>query len=384
MSKFLILAVITIFISCGINSNKENKIRATRTYYIELPYIKTKSAAAFSSVDLVYDKKSNKPILAYLLKADSQFYYVDVFSKKIIKKINFKSMAKKLGLNAYFSPFYIGLDSILILSENDKNIYLIHNNKIEFQTSVYANEYSPQNYEPLSLSQFNILYSNNCIYVVTTYNDMVLNNMQNIKKYFNRLPELGISITNKQYFRLGKFPSNYLTNFYYDCYPIRCINNHNELVYSFRNNDTLFVYNKQKLVKFVSAKSKYDNAPHATMPIDAVDKISKVKEYNLAAARYEKIVYDPFKNCYYRVFKPSQNFLNEQNQIKQKKELNWVLMVLDSNLNVQAEHLFTKGEYNYKWMLPTQNGLLVSSTCESCQNRDLLKFTLLQTHESQP
>lgn|GEM_PF-2804388 len=382
MKTTLLLILSVILSSCTLNNNNTEQFEPLRTFHIQLPNIKSKSAASISSVDLVYNQKTNKPTLVYLYKPDSQFYYVDVFSKQIVKKVNFKNIAKSIGFNSFFSPCYVGLDSIFILSEKDKNIYLIKDNKIVWQTNVQASDLGEVNYEPLSLSQFNLLYNNGHIYVVTTYNDLAIDSKENIHEYFSRMPELGISTQNNQRFRLGKFPSNYLNNFYYDLYPIRCINNKNEIIYSFKNNDTLFVYNKEKLIKRIAAKSKYDLSIQEGMPIENVIKTSIVKKYNVECARYEKIIYDPFRDCYYRVFKPKQSQLNEKGELKKNTELKWSLIVLDANFKNLSEQLFINGDYNCKWLLPTKEGLLISNYCESCQERDLLKFTLLKANET--
>ena len=381
--KYFITLVIFFNISSCINKSKHNSdINVLGRYFVSLPTIKNKSIANISSVDLVYDEDTERPVLTYLNKLDSQICYVDIISKKKIKILNLKNVSREIGINSYFAPCYIGLDSVLILSEKNKKIYFLHDTNIIATVSLkHGNSLIEPNFEPLSLSQFNLLYTNNRIYIVTTYNDIILNNSTNIQDYFSRLPELGINLSNNSKFRLGKFPTNYCNNFYYDFYPIRCLNNHNQMVYSFRYNDSLFIYNDSVLTRSISCKSQYDNSPYEAMDVEKVDQISYVKKFTIESSRYEKIIYDKFRDCYYRVYKLKQNYVNDDRNIKKNSEIVWSLMILNKDFKVIQEKLFTKGDYNYKWIIPTKAGLFISNYCEDCQKNDLLKFTMLNIDE---
>jgi hypothetical protein len=161
----------------------------------------------------------------------------------------------------------------------------------------------------------------------------------------------------------------------------RVPNNNKEIVYSFPMNDTLFVYSHDGILKRkVSAPSGYfgDFPPP---PIDerTENNSEKLTNYLLQLKRYVAILYDPFKDRYYRIVAHWQPLKNEEGVKNVNSDAPWSIIVLDSDLQILGEQKIEPYTYKFDGVVVTEKGLLVRNNYfHSKEDRDKISYTLFE------
>ncbi|MCW3102477.1 MAG: hypothetical protein JWO09_917 [Bacteroidetes bacterium] len=268
-------------------------------------------------------------------------------------------------------------DSIFIMLNERNTIYLIdRSGKIRSHWDVTQElennnkDYVLQDIQPMKLS-----YKNGNIYIQSIRNDVVLVTPENKKIYFNTPAEVTINITQapcKITNKTGYWPGIYKTGEgYQDFWPARCVNNKNELIYSFGINDSLFVYSNNKLTSVVEAKTQYKQNINP-YPSDSNAHLVFLKKYYTTETRYKFILFNPYKDQYYRVFSKGEEIVNEDGT----KIYPWSLMVLDSDFKVINETTFNSNEYNFFSILPVPEGILICRSKEQSDERNVLRYGL--------
>jgi len=379
LKKLFILVLLLGIFGCVANDYHKDYYHVLKEYFLNLPTIKSRSAKQLAGIDLYYDSITNETFLVYVFIPSKEIRFVSLTTKKIHKRIDISELESKKGISLHLMPNYHNFDSVFFFSDKFNELNLLNGNGEIIGTFSATNDSTMatgMNYGPISLSQLPLIYHDKKIYIITPYGDIFINDSESITKYFRRPAELIIDTKNNALSRTGFFPSNYVSSFYYDFYPLRCLNNNGELVYSFKYNDSLFVYKNDILLKKVYAGSKFSSSADP-MDISKVFEMSSVKKYNDEQPRYEKVIWDGFRNKYYRVFRHKQSQLNASGTIKKEKEVVWSLLIFDKQFKFIKEVVFNMHDFNYRWIVPTKEGLLISNICEGCQDLDLLKFTLI-------
>lgn len=144
-------------------------------------------------------------------------------------------------------------------------------------------------------------------------------------------------------------PNNVFTGF--------CLNtnNHDRLI-NFYNADKIYSVNENKFFNVESNHVKND--------ITLFD-IENQKEYSTEEEldalnddeAYVNLIYDPFENLYYRIFKYSTH--GSVGSVH-KMEANWSLIAFTPKFKVLGEVEFPASVYNFLQILPTEKGLLIS------------------------
>ena len=93
---------------------------------------------------------------------------------------------------------------------------------------------------------------------------------------------------------------------------------------------------------------------------------------------YGNIIYDKYRNVYYRVAYPEKDYDMAENFVElwQSGRGLFSIMILDENLNVIGETLLPENKYRSDLMLVLENGLYISTSHykNSDFNEDLLAF----------
>jgi hypothetical protein len=169
---------------------------------------------------------------------------------------------------------------------------------------------------------------------------------------------LGIDTVSTSY-ESGKYPSEFLNDYWFETNFSRAVNDSGYFVYSFGVNDTLFVYNFGSLIQTVKAKSKF---------IDEFDSFdgrreldSKyVEQYVVEQPRYLRIIFDPYAELYYRVILHASAYQNNDGTINTFGDKEWSVMVLDKSFSIQDEYLMEAKTFDFSSIIPTPHGVLVS------------------------
>jgi hypothetical protein len=164
-------------------------------------------------------------------------------------------------------------------------------------------------------------------------------------------------------------PSNPFTNF--------CLNSDNQdVLINFYNANQIFSVKEDEFFKVESNHAKGD--------ITLFD-IENQKEYSTEEEldalnddeAYVNLIYDPYQNLYYRIFKFSNN---QDESGTHKMEANWSLIAFTPAFKVLGEVEFPASVYNFLQMIPTEKGLLISkeSAWSKKNKEEIYEFDLVK------
>jgi len=117
----------------------------------------------------------------------------------------------------------------------------------------------------------------------------------------------------------------------------KCSFKGDSVIYSFSNEDYLVILNRKNLmVERINARSRFHEN---IIPLEkGVERNFDNKlSQNVTSFKYLAILYDKWKNCYYRVYNKSQSLMNKEGFFNTGLDLSYGVLVLDSNLSVIGE-----------------------------------------------
>jgi hypothetical protein len=121
------------------------------------------------------------------------------------------------------------------------------------------------------------------------------------------------------------------------------------------------------------------------MPVFQSDSPSElILQYNLASSRYGSLLYDSFRNVYYRFAFPTLPEVTEEDLRNLRTAPGpFVVMVFDENLNLLTEKLFEAGTYLPDNSFVGEKGLYLSiNHPDNPQNKeDQMVFELFELRD---
>ena len=161
----------------------------------------------------------------------------------------------------------------------------------------------------------------------------------------------------------------------------RVSNKNKEIVYSFPMNDTLFVYSRDGVLeRKISAPSIFfDGFPSPPIDKQTEDNPETLTKYVLQLQRYEAILYDPFRDRYYRIAAHWQPLKNNDGVKNVNSDAPWSIIVLDADLQILGEQKIEPHTYRFDGIMVTKEGLLVRNNYfHSKENRNKISYTLFE------
>jgi hypothetical protein len=333
---------------------------------------------------------SNVSNIAYFREGDAG--YITYINSKA-HSLNFRNIARdsiglRIGLHSLDSIqdteegiacFVHTRDSIFILLNERNTIYLINSTgKITARWFVNS-PLKNNNYEYIlqDIPSMRLHYKDHRIYIQAIRDDIVVNTPENRKIYFNTPPEVILDISSPSFNPVnatGCWPAIYRNGEgYEDFWPARCINNRNELVYSFAINDSLFIYKDNKISMIADARSMFPKhvSPY---PDDSSTHFAYLKKYNASESRYKLLLFNPYQDEYYRIFSRGVQDKDENGE----QTASWSCIVLDPAFHRVCEMGFGTADYNYFSILPVPEGVLICRTRYPEDGRNVLRFGLFQ------
>lgn len=106
-------------------------------------------------------------------------------------------------------------------------------------------------------------------------------------------------------------------------------------------------------------KSRFDKIPieKVNYPEDKKDVNNIKMKHYLLSPHYEPLFYNPYTNCYYRIFHPMMNEFNSEGLLHTAQDKKSVLMVLNSNFELMDEVFLPINQMMVLKLIPTQNGV---------------------------
>lgn len=205
---------------------------------------------------------------------------------------------------------------------------------------------SPITYAVHDLAYFPFLYHDHVFYF------QVVSSSNNWLQY--RIPYLvGLQESNNKYFKLR--PADYLKyevpNNPLDAF---CIGHLGQIIYSFTNHSQLIDYSSELMHSIGSRYSSTGNITFHEANSQTRDYERDFQSFQWDEA-YLNILYDPYQELYYRVFKHAGKDDHEH-----RHQADWSLIITDTDFNILKEVSFKGMEYDFHSLIPSKYGLLIS------------------------
>lgn len=336
-----------------------------------------------------YSLEKKDEILSFLIMEDVRMPQVSVFtfeekgknylsfqnlpeSEILIYSIESQDLAKRLCVNTEgdnsvpvgFGGYYIAdMNHIFIPSMYVSTIFVVDtmenvNQKIDYSKTKDSQQLIP--FIPSDKSQ--MAFVGNDLYIPQTMNlrlgdktiekspiKVVLDTIENtVEALPMRFPPL---INHKDFGTVGAFGAEY-----------SCCYNGDSFIYSFNADEDLYVTSSaHDKIEKKKAKSKYIN--EVTVFRSNEEDFQKMLKAQCEHASYGKILYDKYRDIYYR-FVYSSGEINDYSgdylDLFRSGRKSFSIMILDNQLNVVGETLFPAYTYNSNLSFVLENGLYIS------------------------
>ena len=265
-----------------------------------------------------------------------------------------KRSDKVLKLKEYFFETYFKTDdSIYQLKIGTKNLVLRNRN------GDILNTYNlDQNYTPIIFPPSNLKYRNNIFLLGNVSSTIGFGLKKDRLLYYRAVKPIllaKIIDTTSHCLEISDFPEKYKTSgdSYNDHLPSACIGKDDNICVSFGADDNLSLYHDSTLLLRKEVKSLYIDKFNPYPDAKLFDMLY-LKNYIADEPKYTNIIFDPFKNVYYRVVKHRHNSAGSASI-----EKTWSVIVIDTELNVLGEMKFS-GDYKYDVFIPTPIGVVTA------------------------
>lgn len=195
------------------------------------------------------------------------------------------------------------------------------------------------------------------------YPNFVINDENKLKAYYrtNRETIFNLAKGCIEQNNSGNYPPEIFDNSYYCSNPIRTINNSGEIIYSYPQSSKLYIYNyltgetKKKEIKskFFEKNSHFDRTQ--------IFNYNYISKYSTENSRYDKLVFSPFDNRYYRILTKKERYNNKDGTVTKPIDKGFVIQVLNENLDLEKEVEIPGKKLNFTDFLPIKGGLLFAS-----------------------
>jgi len=363
MKKYIIILILFIS-SCSIKENKTNLIVSK-----SIKFRIDSSMNFYSWQNQVKEIDNN----SFLFRRNSLNNEIVVYNisdtDNILKRIKFK----KEGVNSIprLNGFHFhNWDSIFVSTSYINTMYLSDSSGTIYNKVSALNQgqktMMTDNRNPFFFNK-NKIYSNSIPPFYGEYKDVFNNATLDAVFDFNLdMYETTPVMYPKEYLKDHSYWSVDQIMYYRTYNPKR-----QNIIYSFPISDSLLIYdlNNSKSLKKYSAKSQkikyvddYKNAENAFH-----------KTYKYTQAQYSSVIYDIYRDIYYRVaILPSDNIPEIKNK---RNRMNYFsrkfsIITLDSNFNIISEDIFSEGKFNLIDFFVDKEGLWISSNLPNLTDFD--------------
>ncbi len=168
----------------------------------------------------------------------------------------------------------------------------------------------------------------------------------------------------------------YSSNFNYDY-------NGKHFVFNFHSSHFLYTSSGDSLFEKKNAKSKYVSN-FVSYKANNIKSIEKRRKKFLNTAEYYNIIYDKYRNVYYRFVRFGVKITDNDDVMTMLKfPKQFAIMILDKDLNILGEQLMPKNTYNMNMYFVAPEGLYISTNHIKNPDfdEDYLKFELFELKE---
>lgn len=359
---------------------KRDLIRFTevKTVSVDIPELSTMSEKEIINQSKLCEIEDT--VFLYFLDWNyKEIIIINLYSNEI-DKVLIKDSDSLIVIDKKTDIKIINNDTIIVFSDTDQKIMLT-NSKGQLISVINLQSEFVKNNSIYFLSYFDRDFINNksSLYFNIAYTDLLLNSKESFIEYFSRplgavvnLRDTDISI-NKIFFPFNYREGNYYGSFDY----FSCFNNRDEMICSFGNNDSLFIYKNNNCLNQINAKG-VKNTCSDPVKIDNLSNLSYLREYIIVNSFYQKIIYDKYRNKYLRLFKQKSSFLNKEGNIRKNSELNWSIIILDEMMKIINEIDMDPSKYSMYRIYPFNDGIFIINSLDKCLQNHKIYYSIYE------
>jgi WD40 repeat protein len=333
------------------------------------------SLSTFESEMIQYVSIDSQEYLLVLNEFDNSIYFYHYPSGELEKKIKFEKRGEQ-GVGLIMSFLWHNKDSIFLLNSNRNNLLVNKNHEILKQISIIDIAKGPTEFsaDPILTSTTRPMQ----LIGQNLYMNGVFIGRKKIKPMNLVGFQTGISSTFYHYPNIETYANDLMLENSYYLYSHIYNSNKRYFVFSFAADDSLRITNFTDLNFSVNA---------STQIIGQIDPyLEEGKEYTdeeyklvyLTKKYYTAIIYDPYKDQYYRFFENSASQQDlESPTPKDDFHLKQVgFIVLDVDFNPIKTILLSKATYNTRNIFVTNEGLCILNQKKCMENEDMMYYDI--------
>ncbi|MEO5643769.1 MAG: DUF4221 family protein [Bacteroidia bacterium] len=355
--RIYFLLFVFIYLATGCN-NEQNKAVILEEARHELTLLPDSGLHIYSCLCTV--ERNGQSYIALYDSGKQRELFFELNGKQYSAiTLNLPDTLKNQGSSPFIKP--LGTDSLLALWPNGKMIFLFNSaGKIikQFTATVPLKD-KQENYSLVAMNQSPLITDGKNLFVTCTRLDVIVRTADARKIYFRTPPDIRFSMENEEQENTGIWPGEYKSGMSFrDFYPQRCVNGKGEIVYGFSASDSIFVMKDNKFVAAYNCKSRFMTMRHS-YPDDSIGHFSFLQRYDIEEPGYVGLVYDAYRNYYYRIVSQSIPFEKPGGMIVNTSfDKPWSLLVMDENFIILNEIMMDNTRF-LPMVLPVKEGLLL-------------------------
>ena len=150
-----------------------------------------------------------------------------------------------------------------------------------------------------------------------------------------------------------------MDEYYYEDTPSRVRNSKNQSVVSFGFSDSIYVLSEKDTLR-IEAKSGHSKEFRPFDPKEEAN-MTYIEEYFVEETRYYRIIFDGYRNLYYRVVLHGIPYRNGDGTKNLYQDKPFSILILNENFQTLCEYSFPAKTYDFRNMVVTNEGLWIST-----------------------
>ncbi len=323
--KFIFFAtVVFLFFSCSEGKNVTSKYDK---YIIDSLLLSTDSARLRNTSKIFIDNDTMYFSVFNENRNQLEIFNLNNFEKQFSKDISFTDIID-YDIHNFDTLYLLRANNIITLS--DTSFEAKHNFIINSKSKYYNDDY-----HLFAAFSSPFVVKNDIAYLIhltklPVTSKKEFQNNQNYKNEVHILLKDSVNIIEYA----GNFPQDYQNKLLNDLIPFRTFKDDVE-IFSFCYSDSVKLSDNQVF----ALKSNYFKI-NSEFNFEARTDLNEIMRFHVENPAYNLLLYDKYRNQYYRVCKHSINYENDDGTLNFPDDAPWSLLVADTNFNIKNEILF--------------------------------------------
>lgn len=304
----------------------------------------------------------------------NEIIFYDYDNGSIVNKIHFPAQGPNGIGKKGLSFLYANKDSIFISNSWQNKIFLFD------EKGTYKNSYLLEREgieEGFMTGKDNLIFlMNGTLYIPAGITGALLDDNTALKNFYKL--DLTTGVFSKDYnrpdtYNKGNWGANCMMELSYSTINRK----DNFIIRSIPVDADIYVYQNDQLVEKHQVKSKYfDEVPPMSLNRDKEMDWKKSVVYDYSTSHYYNIIYDEYRDVYYRLTLLG-NTIDEISNPEIQYDQEFTIMVLDNKFKVLGETKFQRNKYLVYNTFVNENGLHIQLNPKNYTNENQMEFKVL-------